>query len=316
MWFIGDNFTAKSYRAHFKKYVPGPGKDKLFIKENFEFGAFCNSRWGSSQENILVRLQNSLAMAINSNNKTSGIMAKYVIVVLDDDLINYLDYGEEGVTTILGSWIEWISDAFKDLISQRLQQVPSKTKKFPPFVYWVAAPTHKYFTKETNKLRIRFNLALESVIRSKGNDRMRFMKIRDGWDANDSKLIINNRISELGLTEYWAAIDASFKYNSQRREIFIAKQLSHPNQGTNQSFKNEEDEKSSLNHTSAEHNRGHDWVGTSVVQQYSDRDPMRRFFDRYAKNDYVEFQRETREDQHEDRFGYRHFRDDSRRRFD
>ena len=224
LWFIGDNFVARSYRAHFKKFQPEKDENGHFIKKNFEFTAFCNSRFASSQSNILARLQDTFAMATNSN-KRSGLMARYIIVVLDDDLISYLDFAEDGMATLLGTWIEWLASAFRDLIQQRLKQLPDKSKKFTPFLYWVAALTHAYFDKVINQQRIKFNLSLESVIRARENENKRVMKLKDIWNSKDSTLIINNRMSEPGLTVYWSAIDASFMYNSLRREIFIAKQL-------------------------------------------------------------------------------------------
>ena len=100
------------------------------------------------------------------------------------------------------------------------------SKKYSPFIYWVAVPTHKYFDANANRQRVKFNLSLESVIRSKGNEHMRVMRLKDGWDSSDSSLVINNRFSESGLTVYWSAVDSSFKYNSLRREIYMAKNLS------------------------------------------------------------------------------------------
>ena len=129
-------------------------------------------------------------------------MARYIIVVLDDDLISYLDFAEDGMATLLGTWIEWLASAFRDLIQQRLKQLPDKSKKFTPFLYWVAAPTHTYFDKVINQQRIKFNLSFESVIRARENENMQVMKLKDIWNSKDSTLIINNRMSEHGLTVY------------------------------------------------------------------------------------------------------------------
>ena len=68
LWFIGDNFVAKTFRAHFKIY--SPPEEQLYIKANFEFVAFCSSKYNSPQENMLVRLQSSLASVINAGKRT------------------------------------------------------------------------------------------------------------------------------------------------------------------------------------------------------------------------------------------------------
>ena len=38
-------------------------------------------------------------------------------------------------------------------------------------------------------------------------------------------LVLNDRITETGKTSYWAGIDASFRFNVLKRELFLAKTL-------------------------------------------------------------------------------------------
>ena len=82
-WIIRDNFVAKSYRKHFKHVQPGSRSgSKYFIKDNFEYSAFCNSKYSSTQQNILARLQNTMVSAIKSTNKLDGdLLPKYFLVV-------------------------------------------------------------------------------------------------------------------------------------------------------------------------------------------------------------------------------------------
>ena len=125
LWFLGDNFMARSFRNHYKRR--DPGKDKAhYVKNNFEFMAHCGSRWSSSNENMLSRLRSSLASGINQQK--SGLLPKYIVVVLDDDLITFLDFKEEGIATLLGTWIEWLVKEFTALIQERKNQVPEKSK--------------------------------------------------------------------------------------------------------------------------------------------------------------------------------------------
>ena len=194
LWIVGDNFVAKSYRKHFKNMVLAKkedtsdaatsqsGDDEYFIKQTFEVQAFCNSRYSSSQQNLLARLQNSMALGINSTNVLDKgcRLPKYVIVVLDDDLISFLQFNKEGAATLLGSWVLWLADEFSTLVKERKDQLPSKCKA-DPFFYWITAPTHQSFSRELNQLRIKYNLSLESVIRERKN--MRVAKIKDIWDT-------------------------------------------------------------------------------------------------------------------------------------
>ena len=221
--FIGDNFMARTYRTHFKKQNP-TGADAFFIKENYEFAGFCNSHFHGSQTNILARLQNTMVAAINSSK--NGMLPKYFIIVLDEDLVSFLDCNTqiEGITTILGTWIQWLAKEFTSSVNQRMVKLPIKCKKFEPFFYWVAAPIHSFFTQESNQQRIKFNLALDSVVRTFPN--MRIIRMKSFWDSKDSKLVINNRMTETGLTNYWASVDATFRFNVLKREAFLAKQVS------------------------------------------------------------------------------------------
>ena len=98
MWFVGDNFTAKSFKGHFKRNNP---TWKHFIKENYEFAAFCNSVYSSANVNMLARKQNAFASALSSEKKEK--IPNYVVIVLDDDLISFLNFEDEGVVTLLGN---------------------------------------------------------------------------------------------------------------------------------------------------------------------------------------------------------------------
>ena len=256
IWFLGDNFLAKSYRNHFRNYNP---RSEHYIKRQYDFTAFCNSKFSSSNGNMLARLQNAFVSALNGSKH--GIFPKYIIVILDDDLISYLECKtSDGVATLYGTWVEWLADQLQHAIKVRINQLPEKSKKIIPFIYWVTAPIHAFFSKERNNLRLKFNLSLESVIRQREN--MRVMKLKDFWNTKDSLLVVNDRITEMGMIAYYNAVDASFKYNSTRREAYIAKQQQSVSQT----------ERSSSTH-----------------------DEMQDFFRRHNKN--VESQRETHEDQ-------------------
>ena len=205
LWIIGDNFTSRLFRAHSKLYSPESG---FFIKENYEFKPFCSSRFASSNTNMLSRIVNTFAGALNSDLKSGGLLPRYVLFVLDDDLITYLNCKtSDGVDSLFGSWIEWLVKNINDMLQKRIHQLPIKSRKVIPFLYWVTAPIHSYFSKERNNLRIKFNLSLESVIREQSN--MRVVKMKDYWDTKDSKLVINDRMTEVGLSAYWLAVEAN-----------------------------------------------------------------------------------------------------------
>ena len=91
---------AKSYRLHFRKV-----KDVAFyIKDNYEYYAVCNSKYNSHDTNLLSRIRNTIATGINKKEK----LPKYIIITLDSDLIDFLEYANYGVSTLYRQWLEWI----------------------------------------------------------------------------------------------------------------------------------------------------------------------------------------------------------------
>ena len=126
LWFIGDNFTAKSYRAHFKLNAK-----QHFIMQNFEFTAFVNSKFSSSNGNMLARLQNTFASALNQSKKS--MLPKYVVIVLDNDLITYLNFNKEGAATLMVLGLNgWLSN-LKSCLLQGFLNYLQKPRNLSPF---------------------------------------------------------------------------------------------------------------------------------------------------------------------------------------
>ena len=215
---------AKSYRTHYRNK-----EEDFFVKKRFDFNGFCNSRFSTPNENMLVRIHNAMTSALNGSPKAARL-PNYVIIVLDDDLITYLDFKESGVATLLGTWIEWLAKQFNTLVSSRGEQLPEKCNK-KVFFYWVSAPTHSCFSRGRNDLRTKYNLSLDSVVRSQDN--MRLIKIKD-WNAKDTTLVVNDKITETGMSAYWRAVDSSIHFNIIKRETFLAKQVSKKSESESQ----------------------------------------------------------------------------------
>ena len=223
MWVIGDNFMSKSYRAHFllrDHMLPTEEgtRDRFFIKEGFNFKNYCNSRYNSPNSNMLQQLQNMMAMALNKNPK----LPKFILLILDDDLIMYLDFKGEEVSSMLGTWLSWLMEQFESLISQRRDLLPMKSKRqYELCMYWCAVPVHSGFNTRRNEIRKKFNLCLESIC--KGKQDVRVIKMKERWSFEDKALVMNDKITELGMDAYWDSVDCAFKFNAMKRDVFVAK---------------------------------------------------------------------------------------------
>ena len=221
LWLVGDNFVASTIREHFKK------KDeyKFFIKEYFEVVAFCSSRFNDKDQNIIRRLKSTFATALSKYDK----LPKYICIVLESDIIDFLEYSNVGISTFYGDMIESIVKSFNQMIEDRKRILPTKAKKVGyPQLYWVALPMHKNLDKNA---RGKFNLTLESIVKLYAN--MRIARIKDNWIYDSDVLVTNNtgRLTTRGRSEYWKAVDASLKFNIQKREKIVGKQA-HMGKGT------------------------------------------------------------------------------------
>ena len=215
LWLVGDNFMSSTYREHFMKR-----RGTWFMKDEFELGTFCNSRFASNNTNILSRILNTFVNAVNKRVK----LPKVLIFLLDADLIEDMDLGYDvTITAILfGTWLEWLVAETNAVIEERIKQLPQKAViKNEPFVYWVAIPNHKGFSFDERARFVKYNNCLESVLQSHSN--MRMVKIKGGWDQDDSNLVVNGRIMVTGLDQLWQSLDLSIAFNVRKREEYLMK---------------------------------------------------------------------------------------------
>ena len=69
-----------------------------YIKEHYDTRGYINSRYSSTDQNLVSRVRNLMAHAI----KEQVLLPKLIVIVLDDDLIKYLDIDGYGVVKSLG----------------------------------------------------------------------------------------------------------------------------------------------------------------------------------------------------------------------
>ena len=232
LWLVGDNFLAETYRPHFKlKNDP-----QFYMKEFFEVIPYCSSRHNDKNQNIVSRLQITMAKALNDNT----YLPNTIVVPLDNDIIDYLQYSKDfGLSMILGEIVEWLVQSFESLLESKAQMLPRRAlKDQPTSIYWVAIPSHVNFDYEQRNMRNKFNLCLESVVRQ--HKHMRVIKLKNCWDHSDSNMVINNHITTWGLDIYWWAIDSAVKFNIAKRSEFFAREaLKHTQKSKKQTAKQE-----------------------------------------------------------------------------
>ena len=160
-------------------------------------------------------------MALNLNKNVH--LPRYIVVVLDDDIIDFVGFNEPGISTLFGTCLQWIIEEFRTLVSDKKKALPKKAQRLSkPCIYFCLVPMHVNFGHATNEIRKKFNLCLESLC--KNSQDIRVIKMKEIWDFNDRSLISTiGRITDYGLDKYWDAVEAAFKFNALRHELFLAK---------------------------------------------------------------------------------------------
>ena len=101
---------------------------------------------------------------------------------------------------------------------------------------------------------------------------MRVIRLKKHWSSEDSTLVVNDRMTECGLAAYWRAVNSTFQFNSEKREIYLVKKLGQKGQNTGS-----DDLQSSSHRRKTKFNK----------------DPLPNFFERRR---YVENHRDSHED--------------------
>ena len=165
-------------------------------------------------------MQITFITAINS----STYLPNFIVFILDDDLIKFLGFSNNGKATFYGEWIEWYIKQITEAIKTKKGYLPQKAKEEGyPVIYWVQLPVSKHLNADNYDNRVKFNLTLESVV--KQQEDMRMVKLKQIWDTDNTELIsYGNTFTEAGLSTYWDAIDAAVKFNIDKRKEFLLKE--------------------------------------------------------------------------------------------
>ena len=167
---------------------------------------------------MLSCIKSSLVDGINDEET----LPYYMVIVLDADIVNFLDYDGYGVVALLGKWLKYLAEKIQYYCDKRKKALPLKAMKEDyPVIYWATAPHHRFF--RDNHLRAKFNNVLDSTLKLFNN--MRTLKMKEVWSYDNPHLVHSSTgiISAYGLSKYWASIDSAIEYNVDKHELFLCK---------------------------------------------------------------------------------------------
>ena len=106
---------ADTYRPYFKK-----SKFPFEMKKRFEISNFSNSRRNSATHIVQTRILNTFIAAINDN----GGLPNFVVFMLDDEIMNFIEYSGYGVSTMYRSLLELLVKKVNCVINDAKSQLP------------------------------------------------------------------------------------------------------------------------------------------------------------------------------------------------
>ena len=166
---------------------------------------------------MLNRLSNALAKAVSNHGK----LPKFIVVVLDTDLVEFIGYDGPWIASLLGELTEWLVKSFGSIVKNQIDKLPDRAKKsgYPQF-YWVALPHHGHFVD--NFTRTIIINCLEAVFKLYPD--FRVIRMKEIWDYDNKDLVdVNGYITTAGYYTYWRSVDAAIKYNAKKRDLFLAR---------------------------------------------------------------------------------------------
>ena len=282
IWLMGDDFAAHTLQEYLRNKKKQDGNPSTYIYNQYEVREFMTKSNSSNSRNILSRIRNCVATALNEH----ATLPRLIVFILDDDIINSipedrnsnLDIHYERILCGLFNMISKVIDIYKEML-------PNKAKRENvPHLLWIAPPTHKYFSESNNERRSRFTTALGVAVSLQRN--MSMLRLVKFWDHDDANLFLKEqyRYTSQGLTCYWQSVDASVKFwNIALAKKFAIK--STPSKGDNKNSKEKQHNKDDALNNLEPRSRGDERRSNHSKQQFhkSSGNPYygRRYYDNY-----------------------------------
>ena len=145
----------KSFGRYFQSST---NLESCYTRTNFESTAFAGfEKWNKS---YVGRVRNALIKAINDNG---CMMPKYIIMLLDNEMIKSVSYRGFGFSDIIHRIYSWLATQVDRAIRSVKDIIPAKSRrKYKLQVIWQAVPEHKNLAD--NYKRARTNEIIAEVL--------------------------------------------------------------------------------------------------------------------------------------------------------
>ena len=202
LWIIGDEFSSRTSHS-----LLNLDEEECFTTRNFETTITAANRFSNYQSNALVRIRNSLVKTINDRAE----LPKFLIFILEDDLIKNLGYNRTGAESGYSRVIDWLITEIKDVIEKAKQIMPEKALRADyPYILWICPTSHMWY--ENNHSRKLFSTVLDKAVSEQKG--MAALKLRQLWSDTNESLFKDKYapLTERGIEILWQSIDKTIRY--------------------------------------------------------------------------------------------------------
>ena len=199
-------------------------EEHSYVKCFFDVKGFFTNKFTHFDQNLVSRLCNVLVTALIDR----VILLKWVIIVMDDDLIKYTQFDDDfGVADSFSRLIDNVMKEHLKSLAIHKEYLPQKAKcKGIPQILWIEAPLHDAFNN--NSSRSKFNTCLNEVVKFHAD--MHVLSLKKVWDPVNLNLFdkFSRCFTREGLHTYRNAVDRTFKFADTLLLKKLAKQLDLP----------------------------------------------------------------------------------------
>ena len=197
-------FHGNAFNKYFYEYEPD---DKHYAKQFFEVSGFMNNTLKSYDVNVVSRVHNGIVAAM----RDQPILPKYLVLVPDDDIINYaLRKGARSIEAF-ERIIKWIMNQCYRLVMTHGDNLPIRVKRCEKLIWiWIQPPMHANFPN--NYWWSQFSRALEKC--AVYFDRTYALQLKKVWEEDNKFLYSKDdqKFTVEGYKTYWCAVDKAIRF--------------------------------------------------------------------------------------------------------
>ena len=178
--------------------------------DNYNLRLLYAEQWSNIRP-FLARVFNQLIKVLNM---PPFMLPRYILIMLDKDLITSAELFNYGVLQTMEDTLKWLLKKINQVIETRKQDLMGKrpgvvSTTSEPRLVWVTMLRRpdKSLNKQVHALVRKFNKILEQVISV--NQRSHFLKMDLETTCTNYELIGN--LTQIGKLEYWKKLDATMK---------------------------------------------------------------------------------------------------------